>query len=213
MQIRQDKDYINSLIDPAKNIAIVSARHGTDGVAAAIGLAEYINDKYGKNSTVIYPFDQGEFDNELLMIRNVNNDMGTVALKISLDYSGTAIESVDYHKEDESKLILEIGPVDRDFDMSRIKYEIDGTDYDLIITVGASTLASLGAFYSRNKSEFDKTDIINIDNSVNNENFGKINIVNPAALNLSALVLAKFGEWEYTPGKLAAKSLLLGLNS
>ena len=210
--MRQDKDHINSLIDPAKNIAIISARHGTDGVAAAIALAEYINDKYGKNPTVIYPFDQVEFNNELLMIRNVNSDLGTVSLKIALDYSGTNIESVDYHKEDESKLILEIGPVERDFSMDRVKYELNGTSYDLIITIGAPNLASLGDFYLKSKSAFDKADIINIDNAVNNENFGKINIVNPIALNLSTLILTKFGEWEYTPGKLAAKSLLIGLD-
>lgn len=211
MQTIPDKDHVNSLIEQAQNIAIISARRGTDGVAAAIGMAEYINDKFGKTANVIYPYPSTEFNNELLMIRNVLNSLDPVSLKITLNYAGTSIESVDYRKEDDSKLILEIKPVERDFDMNRIKYELTGNSYDLIITVGAKSLAALDDFYTKNKPEFDKASIINMDNAVSNENFGKINVVSPVALNLSTLMLTKFGEWGYTPGKMAAKSLLLGM--
>lgn len=212
MQTSLDRDHISSLVEQANKIAIVSARKGTDGVAAAIALAEYISDKFSKNTDVVYPFEQSEFDNELLMLRPVHETLDPMALKVTLDYSGTHIESIDYHKEGGTKLILEIKPVDRGFDMSRLKTELSGTSYDLIITVGAKSLAALDDFYVKNRGEFDKASIINIDNSANNENYGTINIVSPGALNLSSLVLAKFGEWEYAPGKLAAKSLLIGIS-
>lgn len=212
MQTRQDRGHTNSLVAAAKNIAIVSGRQGTDGVAAAIAISEYIKDKFNKTPVVIYPFDSGEFNNELLMIENVIDGLEPVSLKISLNYEGTNIESVDYRKEDDSKLILEIKPVERDFDMERIKYELNGTTYDLVITIGAKNLSDLGDFYTKNKGELEKASVINIDNSINNENFGKLNIVSPEAANLSTLVLTKFGEWGYTTSKAAAKSLLIGLN-
>lgn len=212
MQIKQDREHINTLIDSAKNIAVISGRHGTDGVGAAIAMAEYISEKFNKKAEVIYPFDKSEFNQELLMIRNVSDSFGSTVLKMTLDYSGTDISTVDYSKEGDSKLVLEIKPVNRDFDMKRISYDFKGSSFDLIITVGVEKLDNLGQIYSANKEVFDSAAIINIDNSVNNENYGKINIVNTAAANLSTLILAKFAEWEYTATKQTAKSLLIGLN-
>ena len=133
---------------------------------------------------------------------------------MTLDYNGTTIESVNYYtKEDESKLVLEVRPIERNFDLGRIKYDFVGTSYDLIITVGVDRLESLADLYYKNEADFKKADIINFDNSHNNSNFGKINIVDTSCDSLSAMLFKKFSDWNYIPSKDASKSLLIGLSN
>lgn len=206
-----DKSHIADLIQSAKNIAILCNNGTSDSVAAGIALGEYIEDSFSKVPTVIYPFDLETLNINLLEIRNLFTDFEPKVLKVRLNFNGTDIETVDYHKEN-NDLILEIRPVGRNFDMDRIKFDLDGIEYDLIITLGAKNLHSFGEFYSKNKEEIKNANIINIDNSRNNDNFGKINIINPDAEKISSLILSKFAEWGYTPSKDAAKSLLIGIS-
>lgn len=212
-----NKEYTSELIRSAKNIAILCRNSGTgnshsDCVAAGVAVAEYIEDEFSVVPTVIYPYDLSKIDIDLLEIRNVFTDFQPKVLKVTLDFNGTSIESVDYHKGEGNQLVLEMRPIGRDFNTDRIKYDIDGIEYDLIITIGGKSLESFGDVYSNNKEEIEKATIINIDNSRNNNNYGTINIIDSEADSLSVLIFKKFAEWGYSPSKEAAKSLLIGMS-
>jgi len=95
---------------------------------------------------------------------------------ISLDISQTKINKVKYNILD-NKLNFIISPEDGWFKAEDISTTDSGFKYDLIITLGATDLESLGQIYDNNVEFFYKTSIINIDYQASNEEFGQINLI------------------------------------
>ena len=213
MTTTNDKNHIIDLMRKSQNIAIVCNSNGNDTVAAGIALAHFLIQNTGKTPSLIYKGELDKLNPELLELFSISNQFQPKALKITLDYAGTNIETVNYHKNNNDKLILEVKPVDGDFDMSRIKYDVEGLKYDLIITMGVEKLSILGNMYRKNQKDFDSAVIINIDTSGRNEVYGRINIVDSQTPSLSELIYKKFSQWDYIPTKKAAQSLLIGLAS
>lgn len=210
MEIRKDKEYIEEFITSGGNIAILCGDKGNDAIGSAIAFAQYIEETWGKKATVICPFNMDGISADLLEQRQIANNFDPKTLRITINYDGTNVETVDW-KDLGDALQLEIKPVGREFDMSRIKYDTDGIVYDRIIMVGIPSLDALGDTYAKNKSEIDSARILNLDNSRENTKYGKINLTDNKVESISGLLLRKFGEWEYTPSKSAAKALLLGI--
>lgn len=213
MKIDGSAGYIGDLVSSSKNIAIVCHNRGGDSVAAGIALSSFIEDRWNKDSKIIYSGDLEKIPLDLLDMRIINTSFDPKELQITLDYDGTDIEAVKYEKTKDSKLLLRISPVGSDFDMKRVKYNLSGNEIDLFIVLGAHKLSAIGDLYTNHKKEFSRAKIINIDDSSENENFGNINIVAPEAKSLSEIVFIKFGEWGYVPKRDATKSLLLGLTA
>lgn len=61
--------------------------------------------------------------------------------------------------------------------------------FDLIITIGTASLSNLGSIYTGNQTKFTGTHIVNIDNNSANTNFGKTNVIDPAASSISEMVV------------------------
>lgn len=206
------QDYVKEFIGSAINILIVSHNNGNDSLATGIALAKYIEKSFDKSPTVIYSGDFAHIDAELLSLYEVKEDFEPKSLKISLNYKDTQIETVNYYNDEENaQVVMEIKPVQDDFDTNRINYTFEGKEYDLVICVGVSSFADLGDIYARHQKTFDTATIINIDNSKNNQNYGKINIVNSDADSLASLLFAKFAEWQYIPDREVSQSLLVGM--
>lgn len=213
MQADKNGGHIRAFIKRSKNIVILCASRGIDAVSAGVALSKYIEDKYQKSSTVVYEGDVGEINLELAEIHEILSDLEDQTLKIVIDYKGTDIESVDYYKRDGSKLVLEVKPVKRNFDTSRIEYNFEGGRYDLIISIGYRNLKNVLKHLTISRTDLDNAVIVNIDNSGENENFGRVNIVNLKAKTLSELIFRKFSRWKYVPNTNVSKALLLGLSS
>lgn len=213
MQLDKNKNHIRDLIASSKNIVVICSDVSVDCVAAGVSLAKYIEDVFNKHPSVVYTGDMSRIPVDLLKIRKLGTDFESKILKVILNYKDTQIETLDYYKEeDSSRLILEISPVERNFDLGRIRYEFEGTDYDLIIVIGASRLKDLGNLYHDNKKDFNRASIINVDISGDNENFGKINIVDVNYSSISSLLFKKYYDWGYVPNQEVSKSLLIGLS-
>lgn len=202
---------IKPLIMEANKIAIICAERGSDAVASGIALAEYLKDRYSKQVNVFYSGDINSLSSDILSEYEVESSFGERSLRISLNYKGTNINSVDYSQKEDGLLVLDIKPVDQDFDVDRIKYEYVGVDFDLVFVIGSANLESLGTIYTQNIDLFSKNNIINIDNSESNTGFGTVNIVNSNTASLSALILQLFSGWGYELNKKISKILLLGL--
>ena len=191
---------------------ILCADKGNDTVAAGIALLSYIKETAGKEAVLIYAGDIGKISSSLMSLYDVQTEFEPKILKVTINHKDTTIKTVNYYKESDSRLVLEMSPVERNFDLGKIKYDFSGIDYDLIITVGASKLEDIGALYQNNKGDFDKSTVVNIDNSSNNENYGKLNIVDSEEDTISSMLFKKFSEWGYVPDKTASKALLAGMS-
>lgn len=204
---------ITDLVEKANSIAVVCGLSGASTVPGGIAVTSYIEDVYGKNSDIYYIGDFSLVDSALFSQADIKSKFSQKSLKISIDFSNTDIKTVDYYKDGDSKLVLEVSPIVDKFENDRVSFEVVGVHYDLLITIGLPELSKLGDFYSNNKPVFEKASIINIDNSSENKNYGDLNIVDFSAQSISSLIFNKFIEWGYVPSKKASKSLLVGLSA
>ena len=198
------------LIEEAGNIAILPSKTaGIDSFSSAVGLY-YMLKEEGKNVSIIYqgaiPEDFGSVDDV-----EISNSSSSRELLVSVDYSGTSASKVNYSTENDI-LHFSISPIDRDFDLSRVKSEIKGFDYDLIITLGAPSRNDLGKLLEDVGGGFGGVDILNIDNSERNQRFGNINVVDPSFDSISLLVLNHALKWNLAVSSKAAEALLKGIS-
>ena len=200
---------IIELIREADRIAIMPSKvAGVDAFAAAVGLY-FILKEEEKGLTVIYP---GKIPEEYGLFEGVDivSDPGQRELLVSVDYSNTDASKVNY-TTDNDILNFSISPVNRDFDLSRVRTEIRGLDYDLIITIGAQLPDDLGRAF-QDAGGYGKADVLNIDNTDRNQRFGNINVVNSSVGSLSLLLLNLSVKWGLRVTTPAAEALLKGIS-
>lgn len=211
--ILPDGSELKTLIDKSEYIAIVCAERGADAISAGIAFADYLTKIHKKESQLFYAGDTSAISTELTSLKNIEDNFNKRSLRITLDYGGTNISSIDYYqKEEESKLILDVNSVDNDFNIDKIKYDFIGSNFDLIIVIGSSKLENLGYIYNQNSDIFNLAKIVNIDTSASNEKFGSLNLVDFKADSLSGLMLRLLTKLDFAIDKNLSKILLLGLS-
>lgn len=198
------------LIEEARNIVILPSKvAGIDSFSSAVGLY-YMLKAEGKEVTMLYsgmvPENFGNIDDV-----NIADNSSARELVVSVDYSNTAATKVNYSTENDV-LRFSLSPVERDFDLSRVKSEIRGYDFDLIITVGAPSREELGRLLEDVGGGFGGVDILNIDNSERNQRYGNINVVDPSFDSISLLVLNQAIKWELVVSSKVAEALLKGIS-
>jgi nanoRNase/pAp phosphatase (c-di-AMP/oligoRNAs hydrolase) len=109
-------------------------------------------------------------------------------------------------------LRFSISPVDKNFDLSRVKAEIKGFDFDLVITVGAQSREDLGRSLEDITGDLGGPDVLNIDNSERNQRFGNINVVRPEFESISLLVTNMIVKWGLNISSKTAEVLLRGIS-
>jgi len=207
--INQNK--IRELIKQAKSIGIIPNKvAGADAFSAGVGLYKMLKER-GKNVSFIYPGSKPEGAEDLIDDNEITKDIGTRKLMVSIDYSDTDASKVYYYTENDT-LHFTISPVKKDFDLTKIKSQIKGYDFDLIISVGAQVLEDFGSVSHELKDNFNSTDIINIDNTNMNKRFGTVNLVDNTKDSLSLLVLNNAPFWGLNISSKTAKALLTGVS-
>lgn len=206
------------ILKNAKRILIIAGQPTNDVIAASIALALYIKDIFNKEAQLVC-FDQRIrelISSELVSMHQIDTQLESMLLRIVVDHSGTKLDSLNYYKdlEDEDKLVLDIKPVSREFDIAkRVSFSKKGLDYDVVITVGVSNLESLGQAYTENEEMFEKATMVNYDVTRENKRFGKLNIIDTSATYLTKLVFNQFIESRFAPDMKCSKALLIGLSS
>src|SRR3989339_1932384 len=110
-------------------------------------------------------------------------------LVVSLDIADQGLDKFYYEVDDnKKKLDIYIVPKTGFFNPDDVRVGQGGFEYDLIITLGATDLNSLGSVYEGNAAFFHETPIINIDHRAANELFGEINLVEPTKSSTSEIV-------------------------
>jgi len=199
------------LIEEAASIVILPSKTaGIDSFSSAVGLY-YMLQSEGKEVTILYP---GMIPENFGNVDDINiaDNSSARELVVSVDYSDTSAAKVNYSTENDV-LRFSLSPIERDFDLSRIKSEIKGYNFDLIITVGAPSRDNLGRLLEDVGGSFGGVDILNIDNSERNQRFGNINVIDSSFDSLSLLVLNHAIKWNLVISGKAAEALLKGISN
>jgi nanoRNase/pAp phosphatase (c-di-AMP/oligoRNAs hydrolase) len=183
------KNYLNILtqINKASHPLIVICEHSSSEIICA-GLALYnhflakkkkISIIYAKNPDQRLAF----LDSFLALqkkIKKVND------LIISLNTFKNKIKNISY-QEEANKFKIFITPKKKikktDFD-----FQFENINYDLIIVLGSPDLQTIGGTFEENTELFFNTPILNIDNKINNEQYGEINLIEVKVAGISELV-------------------------
>ena len=112
---------------------------------------------------------------------------------VSIDLSKAKVNQIKYTIE-ENQLNFIISPKDGFFTNNDIHSSMRGFKYDLIITVNCHDLESLGRIYDNNIDFFYKTNIINIDHSPENEEFGQLNLIDLNAVSSTEIIYSLLKE-------------------
>src|SRR3989338_2469784 len=129
---------------------------------------------------------------------------------ISIDTSQNKISRLRY--ETANKILKIFLATPQKIEERDIKLEPGPFYYDLIITLDAPDLESLGQIFSDNAELFFNKSILNIDHKAGNEYFGEINLIEPTAAACAEIVAGLIEKLDATliDGN-AATSLLTGL--
>ncbi len=191
-----------NLIEKSKNI-LISFPIDWNGDAIASSLAMYLYlkklgknveigaEKMQKNDNFKIPAESFRFLPAFSEIKSSLENL--MKFVVSLDLSNTKVSHIKYTIED-NKLNFIISPKDGFFTGKDIKSSMSGFKYDLIITLNTHDLESLGRIYDNNIDFFYKTNIVNIDHSPENEEFGQLNIIDLNTVSASEILYKLFSE-------------------
>ncbi len=181
-------------LEKSKTILIVFPTTGS-GDAVASALACFLFFKKANFNVEIACSQEKNIKNPLAFLpsyseiqRNLNNLRRFI---VSLDISETKISQIKYTIEN-NQLNFIVSPSSGWFKPEQISSRASDFKYDLIITLGATDLESLGKLYDQNVEFFYKTTIINIDHQSANEEFGQINFIDLNAVSVSEILYYLF---------------------
>ncbi len=204
---------LENLISSAKNIAVMPSRMSSiDNYSASVGLYHMVKDVAdGKNVYFVYPDKIPSLCENLLKKEEILKNVSNRELQVSIDYSNSKAAAVHWYTKDDV-LHLKLSPIERDFDLHNVTTLVQGYSFDLVITLGVQHLSELGFVYTELEEEIKSAQIVNIDNTSLNSQFGHVNVVDTLADTVSLLVLKKSVEWGLSVGTKAAAALLTGIS-
>ncbi len=133
-------------------------------------------------------------------------------LVVSFPYQEGSVDKVTYNiSSDTFNLIIQPREGSPRLDPNKVNFSYSGGRPEVIITVYAPTLNSLGSLYTANSDQFTGVDIINIDRHFTNGNFGTINVVDKKSPSMSEMALALLNELKVNLDKDMATNLYAGI--
>jgi len=168
---------ILELINKSHHILIITSVTDTgDGLSSALVLKLFL-EKLNKPADIIVPESNKNKFSFLPGANKLKSSLTSLKkLIISIDIKNNKINDFNYDISDD-KLKIFITPEKGTLEPQAISTSSSDFKYDLIITLGAPDLESLGKLYENNPDFFYNTSIINIDNSAANEHYGQVNLI------------------------------------
>lgn len=139
-----------------------------------------------------------------------------LTLEDVVDESGNVnSEKLDYFQEGKNLQLIFTIPQGKQFAPSKISTAYQGgtqaSGYQMVFVIGADNLNELGSIYAQNSTVFTPGQIINIDNSQTNANYGATNIVDINASSVSEMMVQMLPDLGLTVSEDIATNLLTGL--
>lgn len=133
-------------------------------------------------------------------------------LVVSFPYQEGSVDKVTYNIDGNTfNLIIQPREGSARLDPNKVNFSYSGGKPEVIITMYAPTLNSLGRLYAAHADQFTGVDIINIDRHFTNGNFGTINVVDKKSPSMSEMALALLNELKVNIDQDIATNLYAGI--
>lgn len=203
---------LKDAIGKSNSIGIAVGHEPTvDEMGAALSLYLLLKNA-NKKVSIASPSDPIVEISSLVGINKVQRAFGGDAgdLVVSFPYQEGEIEKVSYTLENNFlNIIVKASEQGLSFDEQDVKYTRGSGTIDLLISVGAASLAELGDVFDEQK--FSNITVINIDNKPNNQGYGDIVLVQPQASSVSEHVADIVLTLGFTIEQDAAQNLMSGI--
>lgn len=210
-----DKTVLQKLKDAigkSNSIGIAVGSNPTvDEMGAALSLYLLLKNA-NKKVSVASPTDPIVEISSLVGINKVQRQFGGDAgdLIVSFPYQEGEIEKVSYTLENNYlNIIVKASEQGLSFDEQDVRYTRGSGSIDLLITVGAASLADIGDVIDQQKLSDIK--VINIDNKPTNQGFGDVVLVQPQASSVSEHVADIVLTLGFSIEQDAAQNLMSGI--
>lgn len=163
-----------------------------DDFSAAFGIAAYFSRLEKPVDIVSSGGRAPEMLNFLSLAQPIKGDLPNIrSLVINVNAKQAKVDELSYAVID-GDLQIHITPKSGAWTASDVRIAPEHYRYDLIITVGAPDLASLGGLSETYADFFAQTPVVNVDHSSGNEQFGGLNIIDINASSVSEVILELF---------------------
>lgn len=204
---------LQKLLVPAQKALVFIPKNPTfDQIAAALAIFLSL-EKMEKKVSILCPEPMTVEFSHLVGVDKIKDFLGKEeGLVVTLDYPIENIEKVSYN-DDGGKLNLVIKPKSGSppIQPEKVIFSSQKTQEELIFSIGARKPEGLGKFYQSNPSLFQEGMVVNIDNNSQNNQFGKINFVDPEVSSCSEIVVSILEALRLPFNEDIGSNLLLGL--
>lgn len=212
---------IKAQLPQISNILVaLPAQITTDKLASVLALSLAL-EKVGKKVSVVTEGNILVSHSNLYGIGNVKNSLAetgkggnlTITLGGVVAQDGTvpSLEKLDWFPIGQDlNLVFHVISGQR-FEPTKITPSYQGGKIDAIFVIGAPNLNELGAIYTGNQDTFASSQIINIDNSPLNTQYGATNIVDTNAASVSEIVMQVIGDLGLSLDQDSASNILAGI--
>jgi phosphoesterase RecJ-like protein len=188
MSLALPEQILHALKRAERPVIVLPELTHVDHFASAFGLAAVLK-KLGKDAEIISS--GGRAPDALSFLKNAKTIKGDVpnirSLTIHLNTGKAAIDELSYSKHGD-ELRIHISPKNGFWSRDDVTISTTAFRYDLIITLGAPDMKSLGALGEKYADFLFETPIINIDHAQGNEHFGQYNAVDVACTSVGEVL-------------------------
>jgi hypothetical protein len=147
-------------------------------------------------------------------INTNTGDNFIISLEGVVDSAGQipSLEKLDWYPEGQNLNLVFHAMPGQKFEPINIAHKRQGGGgFNIIFTVGATSLNDLGSIYTQNTQAFSNTYLVNIDNNPQNQNFGKTNVIDPNASSISEIVMQLFPSLGLSADNDIASNIVAGI--
>mgnify|MGYP001561669940 FL=1 len=180
---------LNQLLEKSRHILLIlNSTQNIDSICGAVAWKKWL-DKQNKQVDIIA--DNFILPKNLKFIKGVEEIRPQIShlqkFILKVDVSKVKIDTISYDVRD-NWLSIYLTPKQGIITKNELRTAQSGLKYDLIISINAQNLESLGEIFFNNTDLFYKVPIINFDNHPGNEHFGQINFVELNATSVSEII-------------------------
>lgn len=181
-----ENEQLRHLLEKSGHILlVVNSNQNTDAICAAMAWKKLL-EKHRKQVDIIA--DNFVLPKNLKFLKGLEEVQPQLShlqkFILKVDISNVKIDTLSYDIKD-NWLSIYLTPKQGIITKNELRTAQSGLKYDLIISINAQDLESLGNIFLNNTDLFYKVPIINFDNHPGNEHFGQVNFVDLSATSIS----------------------------